>query len=269
MKIAITGKGGVGKTTLAGTLARLMAQDGLDILTIDADPDMNLASALGISDPPLPLTDQKEFINERAGGPAGVFKINPKVDDVVQRFGVTGPDGVRMLVMGTVDRGGSGCMCPASSFLRALLRYVVFKESSIVIMDMEAGIEHLGRGTTRGIDLMIIVVEPGARSIQTAARIKKLGSDIGIVKFAAVINKLRGDDIEVIASSLNALEIPVIGSIPYDRSLVQADLAGSSPVDMQGPALEALKVIKTRILSDFRQKKEKGGIAVADLCNSR
>lgn len=206
MKIAITGKGGVGKTTIAGTLARLMAQDGRDLLTIDADPDMNLASALGINNPPPPLTDYKEFIDERAGGPAGVFKLNPKVDDVVQRFGVIGPDGVKMLTMGTVDRGGSGCMCPASSFLRALLRYVVFKESSIVIMDMEAGIEHLGRGTTRGIDLMIIVVEPGKRSIQTAGRIKKLGGDLGIEKFAVVINKVRDDEVETVKSSLNSLE---------------------------------------------------------------
>ncbi len=250
MKIAITGKGGVGKTTIAGTLARLMAQDGRDLLTIDADPDMNLASALGINNPPPPLTDYKEFIDERAGGPAGVFKLNPKVDDVVQRFGVTGPDGVKMLTMGTVDRGGSGCMCPASSFLRALLRYVVFKESSIVIMDMEAGIEHLGRGTTRGIDLMIIVVEPGKRSIQTAGRIKKLGGDLGIEKFAVVINKVRDDEVETVKSSLNSLEIPVIGTIPFDLSLAKADLSGQSPVDTPSLALDALKVIKTRILSD-------------------
>lgn len=250
MKIAITGKGGVGKTTIAGTLARLMAQDGRDLLTIDADPDMNLASALGINNPPPPLTDYKEFIDERAGGPAGVFKLNPKVDDVVQRFGVTGPDGVKMLTMGTVDRGGSGCMCPASSFLRALLRYVVFKESSIVIMDMEAGIEHLGRGTTRGIDLMIIVVEPGKRSIQTAGRIKKLGGDLGIDKFAVVINKVRDDEVETVKSSLNSLEIPVIGTIPFDLSLAKADLSGQSPVDTPSLALDALKVIKTRILSD-------------------
>jgi len=180
MKIAITGKGGVGKTTLAGTLARLLARDGMDVLAIDADPDMNLASALGIDEPPLPLTEYEDLIDERAGGPGGMFKLNPKVDDVVERFGVVGPDGVRMLVMGTVDRGGSGCMCPASSFLRALLRHVVLKESSVVIMDMEAGIEHLGRGTTRGIDLMIVVVEPGTRSLETAERIKRLGTDIGV-----------------------------------------------------------------------------------------
>ena len=244
MKIAITGKGGVGKTTLAGTMARLLARDGMDVLAIDADPDMNLASALGIDEPPAPLTEYEDFIDERAGGPAGMFKLNPKVDDVVERFGVVGPDGVRMLVMGTVDRGGSGCMCPASSFLRALLRHVVLKESSVVIMDMEAGIEHLGRGTTRGIDLMIVVVEPGARSLETAERIKRLGTDIGVERFAAVINKAGEEDLGAVESRLGDMGIPVLGTIPYDSSLVKADLAGRSPVDEGGAAMVAIdKVI--------------------------
>jgi CO dehydrogenase maturation factor len=249
MKIAITGKGGVGKTTLAGTLARLLARDGMDVLAIDADPDMNLASALGIDKPPLPLTEYEDLIDERAGGPAGMFKLNPKVDDVVELFGVVGPDGVRMLVMGTVDRGGSGCMCPASSFLRALLRHVVLKESSVVIMDMEAGIEHLGRGTTRGIDLMIVVVEPGARSLETAERIKRLGTDIGVTKFAAVINKAGEEDLGAVESRLENMGIPVLGTIPYDSSLVKADLAGRSPVEEGGAAMAAIEGIKDRLAS--------------------
>lgn len=248
MKIAITGKGGVGKTTLAGTLARLLARDGMDVLAIDADPDMNLASALGIDKPPLPLTEYEDLIDERAGGPAGMFKLNPKVDDVVELFGVVGPDGVRMLVMGTVDRGGSGCMCPASSFLRALLRHVVLKESSVVIMDMEAGIEHLGRGTTRGIDLMIVVVEPGARSLETAERIKRLGTDIGVTKFAAVINKAGEEDLGAVESRLENMGIPVLGTIPYDSSLVKADLAGRSPVEEGGAAMAAIEGIKDRLV---------------------
>ena len=248
MKIAITGKGGVGKTTLAGTLARLLARDGMDVLAIDADPDMNLASALGIDKPPLPLTEYEDLIDERAGGPAGMFKLNPKVDDVVELFGVVGPDGVRMLVMGTVDRGGSGCMCPASSFLRALLRHVVLKESSVVIMDMEAGIEHLGRGTTRGIDLMIVVVEPGARSLETAERIKRLGTDIGVTKFAAVINKAGEEDLGAVESRLENMGIPVLGTIPYDSSLVKADLAGRSPVEEEGAAMAAIEGIKDRLV---------------------
>ncbi len=248
MKIAITGKGGVGKTTLAGTLARLMARDGMDVLAIDADPDMNLASALGIDNPPQPLTGYKELIDERAGGPDGMFRINPKVDDVVERFGAVGPDGVRMLVMGTVERGGSGCMCPASSFLRALLRHVVLRESSVVIMDMEAGIEHLGRGTTKGIDLMIVVVEPGSRSLETAERIKRLGTELGIGKFAAVINKVREKDIGIVESRLEELEIPVLGMLPYDSSLVNADLAGRSPVEAGGAAVDRIEGIKDRLL---------------------
>ncbi|MBW6518186.1 MAG: AAA family ATPase [ANME-2 cluster archaeon] len=249
MKIAITGKGGVGKTTLAGTLARLMARDGMDVLAIDADPDMNLASALGIDNPPGPLTDYKEFIDERAGGPDGMFKLNPKVDDVVERFGVVGPDGVKMLIMGTVERGGSGCMCSASSFLRALLRHVVFRESSVVIMDMEAGIEHLGRGTTKGIDLMIVVVEPGSRSLETAERIKRLGTELGIGKFAAVINKVREGDIGVVESRLEALGIPVLGMLPYDISMVEADLNGQPPLKSGGLAVDAMKDVKDRLLS--------------------
>lgn len=248
MKIAITGKGGVGKTTLAGTLARLLAREGMDVLAIDADPDMNLAYALGIDEPPLPLTEYEDLIDERAGGPAGMFKLNPKVDDVVERFGVVGPDGVRMLVMGTVDRGGSGCMCPASSFLRALLRHVVLKESSVVIMDMEAGIEHLGRGTTRGIDLMIVVVEPGVRSLETAERIKRLGTDIGIKKFAAVINKAGEEDLGAVESRLRDMGIPVLGTIPYDSSLVKADLAGRSPVEEGGAAIAAIDRVITHLM---------------------
>lgn len=249
MKIAITGKGGVGKTTLAATLARFLAQDGMNVLAIDADPDMNLALALGIDNPPVPLTEYEDMIDDRAGGTAGMFKLNPKVDDVVERFGIVGPDGVRMLVMGTVDRGGSGCMCPASAFLRALLRHVVLKESSVVIMDMEAGIEHLGRGTTRGIDLMIIVVEPGTRSLQTAERIKKLGTDIGIERFAAVINKAGDEEIKALDKKLKGLGIPVLGVVPYDSLLVKADLDGRSPVDEGGIAVDAIEGIKKKIVS--------------------
>ena len=246
VKIAITGKGGVGKTTLSGTLARMLARDGYDVLAIDADADMNLASSLGIDNPPRPLTDYKEMIDERAGGEGGVFKLNPKVDDIVEDFGVVGPDGVKMLVMGTIENGGSGCMCPASAFLRALLRHVVLKDNSAVILDMEAGIEHLGRGTTRGIDLMIIVVEPGMRSIETAARIKDLANGIGVKHLAAVVNK---GSSEQVLRHLEKLGIPVLGEIKYDTELVRADLEGIAPIDVGGVAVESIGVIKDGILN--------------------
>ena len=245
MKIAITGKGGVGKTTLSGTLARLLARDGYEVLAIDADPDMNLASSLGIDNPPRPLTDFKDLIQERAGTEGGAFVYNPKVDDIASKYGSLGPDGVRMLVMGTVDRGGSGCMCPASAFLRALLRHLMLKEKSAVILDMEAGIEHLGRGTTRGMDLMIVVVEPGARSLETAERIKNLSSEIGIKHLAAVINK---GGSEKVNERLEELGIEVLGEIPFDPKLMQADLEKRAPIDVGGKAVDAIVKIKEKII---------------------
>ncbi|MDP2846434.1 MAG: AAA family ATPase [Candidatus Methanoperedens sp.] len=246
MKIAVSGKGGVGKTTLAGTLARLFARKGYDVLAIDADPSMNLASALGIKNPPKPLTEFKELIDERAGGPAGFFKLNPRVDDIVENFGVTGPDNVKLLVMGTIERGGSGCMCPASSFLKALLRHVILKRNCVVILDMEAGVEHLGRGITKGIDYMLIVVEPGARSIETAGRIAELARQIDIRKFGAVINKA-GDEVTEIEERLKEYSLPVIGVIQYDSTLVQADMENISPMDSNAAALSAIEEIFGKI----------------------
>ncbi len=246
MKIAISGKGGVGKTTLAGTLARLFARKGYDVLAIDADPSMNLASSLGIKKPPKPLTDYKELIEERAGSVAGFFKMNPKVDDIVENFGVTGPDNVKLLVMGTVERGGSGCMCPASSFLKALLRHVVLKLDSVVIMDMEAGIEHLGRGTAKGIDCMLIVVEPGARAIKTAGRIAELAREIKINKLGAVINKAVNETKEI-EERLEEYNIPLIGVIPLDTALIEADMENIAPIDKGGKAVEAMKIIFEKI----------------------
>jgi CO dehydrogenase maturation factor len=254
IKIAVTGKGGVGKTTFSGILSRLLARDGYDVLAIDADPDMNLASALGIPDSPPPLTDYKEFIEERAGEPGGMFKYNPRVDDVVEKFGVVGPDGVKMLVMGTVEKGGSGCMCPASAFLRALLRHVVLKDSSAVIMDMEAGIEHLGRGTTKGIDLMIVVVEPGMRSIETARRIQGLAGEIGIEHLAAVVNKGTSSDVK---PKLAETGIPVLGEVPFSPDLMVADFEGRSPLDAGVENLAVFIAIKDnilRIIGDFAER---------------
>jgi CO dehydrogenase maturation factor len=219
---------------------------------------MNLASSLGIDNPPKPLTDFKDLIQERAGTEGGAFIYNPKVDDIAGKYGAIGPDGVRMLVMGTVDRGGSGCMCPASSFLRALLRHLMLKEKSAVILDMEAGIEHLGRGTTRGMDLMIVVVEPGARSLETAERIKKLSSEIGITHLAAVINK---GGSEIVNEKLKELGIPVLGEIPFDPKLMQADLEKRAPIDVGGTAVEAIVRIKDKlmeIVEEIRKENEKG-----------
>lgn len=218
---------------------------------------MNLASSLGIDNPPKPIADFKDLIQERAGTESGAFIYNPKVDDIAGKYGVIGPDGVRMLVMGTVDKGGSGCMCPASAFLRALLRHLMLKEKSAVILDMEAGIEHLGRGTTRGMDLMIVVVEPGARSLETAERIKKLSSEIGIKHLAAVINK---GGSEIVNERLGELGIQVLGEIPFDSQLMQADLEKRAPIEVGGKAVEAIVKIKEKlmeIVEEIRKENDK------------
>jgi CO dehydrogenase maturation factor len=161
-----------------------------------------------------------------------------------------------MLVMGTVDRGGSGCMCPASAFLRALLRHLMLKEKSAVILDMEAGIEHLGRGTTRGMDLMIVVVEPGARSLETAERIKNLSSEIGIKNLAAVINK---GGSEKVNERLEELGIEVLGEIPFDPKLMQADLEKRAPIEVGGKAVDAIVKIKEKLLEVIGDIREKNG----------
>ena len=262
IKIAISGKGGVGKTTLAGTLARLFARDGYNVIAIDADPDMNLASALGVDKNPRPITDYKEMVQERASAEFGMFKLNPKVDDVIEKCGCIGPDGVKLAVMGTIDTGGSGCMCPETAFLRALLRHVILREKDLVILDMEAGIEHLGRGTTRGVDVMIAVVEPGLRSVETLERIKKLASDLGIEKVMAVISKAPEEQV-IIKEKLAEMNVPVLGTIPYDKNFMDADLAGKSPLDVGGPGVEAIKEIKVKLEELFgsmaKEAAEKGG----------
>jgi len=254
MKIAITGKGGVGKTTIAAALASILSKD-YKVFAIDADPDMNLASALGIHSQITPISMMKELIKQRTGVEprssfgeiltfGQVFKLNPKIDDLPESLCVKydDEDKLKILVMGTVDKGGEGCVCPASVLLRALLRHITLNYNEIIILDMEAGIEHLGRKTAESVDLMIIVVEPSLKSVETAKRIRKLAVDIGIRKIACIINKVSKNEEIFLRKKLENLGFKIIGTIPKDRMVVKADMEGK-PLVSYGDS-KALKVIE-------------------------
>lgn len=263
MKLAVTGKGGVGKTFIAGTLARLLAKDGYRVLAVDADPNINLAYTIGLKEEDIskitPLAVNRKLIEERTkipGIPYGAFKLFPKVDDIVDRFGIRGPDGVMLLVMGTVQDGGTGCLCPAHAFLRNLLRHLIVERDEFVILDMEAGIEHLGRGTARNVDVMLIVVEPSFKSIETAQRIKKLASDIGIHNFVAVANKVSTkEEEEFIKMGLEKYGIPLLITVPFDKQIAYADLIKTAPIDYapSSPAIKAVSQLKKSI-TEFMAK---------------
>ncbi|MFH1731932.1 MAG: AAA family ATPase [Planctomycetota bacterium] len=195
MKLAISGKGGVGKTTLTALLARRLAERGRGVLAADADPDANLAAALGFPSPDeiVPLAEMKELIGERMGTEPGAvgayFKLNPKVDDLPAKYCIE-HNGLRLIVMGMVKRGGAGCACPENMFLKALLDHVLLGPDEDVLVDMEAGLEHLGRATAAAVDGLVVVVEPSLRSIETLHRIRRLAADIGLERCWPVANKV-------------------------------------------------------------------------------
>ncbi|MFQ5909929.1 MAG: AAA family ATPase [Thermoplasmata archaeon] len=238
-RIGIAGKGGVGKSTLAGTLARLLARRGKKVLAVDIDPSPSLASAVGVPENErknlVPLSQMLDLIEERTGVRPGssygqMFRLNPKVDDLVEEYGIIAKDGVRLIVLGTIDVGGSGCFCPENALLKRLLKHLVLDRGEVLIMDMEAGVEHLGRGTAEGVDVLVIVVEPGRKSIETAERIRKLAVDVGITKIVAVLNKSLGED-DFTRSKLAEIGIEMIGSIPYMQCMIEADVKDVPPID--------------------------------------
>jgi CO dehydrogenase maturation factor len=216
MKLAISGKGGVGKTTLTVLMAREALAMGLKTLVIDADPDANLAMSLGLSEEITPLADLRDLIAERTGGEAGLIKLNPRVDDIPERYSVN-KDGVRLMVLGAIRRGGAGCACPESAFLRALLGHLLLERDEIVVIDMEAGIEHLGRGTAQAVDALLVVVEPDKRSLATAGSILTLAHEIGLGRVFAVANKVRSPlDREYIEKWLPT-GLSLLSCISYDE----------------------------------------------------
>lgn len=245
MKIAVSGKGGVGKTTFSSFLIKALAESGKKVLAIDADPDANLAQALGVEKGTeiVPISEMKEIIEERTEAKTGTmgsfFKLNPKVDDLPDKLSIK-LDNIKVMVLGGVKTGGSGCICPESTMLKALVRHIVLARDEAVVLDMEAGLEHLGRGTAMAVDRLIVVVEPGRRSIETAHHIQKLASDIGLKKLSFVGNKIRNEkDKEFFAKHMPGFDF--LGFIPFSGDIIEADLEGVPPFEKDPEGFKAVK----------------------------
>ncbi len=254
MKIAITGKGGVGKSTLAGILAHLAHRDGKRVLAVDADPDANLGFALGISENDLativPISQRTELIEERTGARlkefGQIFRLNPKVSDIADRFGYDHM-GIQLLILGAIEAGGSGCACPENVFLRSLLDSLILERDEFVIVDMEAGIEHLGRSTVQGIDQLLIVVEPTSTSVATARRIIELANQIGLADISLVGNKITAEDEEQYLRRQFDTS-PFIGFIPYTETIRKASMDSNQLIDsLEGEALKAFQSIYNQL----------------------
>jgi CO dehydrogenase maturation factor len=250
MKIAVSGKGGVGKTTFSALLIRTLNEQGKHVLAIDADPDANLAAALGIPDADriVPIAEMKELVFERTearpGSIGGFFKLNPKVDDLPDALSAK-LGNIKLMRLGGVKKGGSGCICPESTLLRALITHIVLARDEVVVMDMEAGIEHLGRATASAVDRLIVVVEPGRRSMDTAGHIRKLASEIGLKNIVLVGNKIRSSKDEAFLKD-NLKDFEFLGFIPYDEALIEADVEGVSPFDVDSTSKENVKAMMSK-----------------------
>ena len=253
MKIAISGKGGVGKTLLSSLLSQRFADSGYSVLAIDADSDAHLAATLGFPEPEkiVPISEMKELVEERTGARPGkaevYFKLNPRVDDLPEKYALR-RNGVRLMVMGHIKRGGSGCYCSENVLLQALINHILLARNEVIILDMEAGIEHLGRATAKAVDELIMVVEPGRRSVETAHTIDRLARDIGLQNIVVVGNKIRRQaERDFLISSLSGFKF--LGFIPYEQAIVDADLANLSLRDASPSVTNEVKNIYHQLLS--------------------
>ncbi|RLE41055.1 carbon monoxide dehydrogenase [Candidatus Woesearchaeota archaeon] len=257
MKIAITGKGGVGKTTIAAALALAFAQENKKVIAIDADPDSNLLSALGVPketrEKITPLSEMYDIIEERTGAKPGasygaLFCLTPKVDDLLDKYAIKlSNSSIYALVLGTIKTAGQGCFCPENALLKALIDYLLSERKEIVILDMEAGLEHLGRGTIKNIDALLIIVEPSTKSVDTARKIKELAKESGIKNIYVIINKIKDEeDRKFIEKEIKILELPMLAVLPYDDKIRLSDLADKG-LPKDSPLFSKIQMIKEKI----------------------
>jgi CO dehydrogenase maturation factor len=253
IKLAITGKGGVGKTTIAALLCKAFSEKGYKVLAVDSDPSANLSSALGFPEDLkiTPLVEMKELIEERTGAATGsmggLLKLNPKVDDIPEQL-CKEINGIKLLVMGTVKKGGGGCLCPENIILKAMVQNLLLQRKEAVVMDMEAGIEHLGRATAQAVDQLVVVIEPGKRSIEIAYRIKALADDIKLTKIVLIANKIRGEEDKAFLQK-NTVGLSLIGFMPFDEGILRSDMNREPPWKMSPQSLDEMRTIADRIIS--------------------
>jgi CO dehydrogenase maturation factor len=257
VKIAVSGKGGVGKTLIAAGLAYFLANKGFKTIAIDADPSPNLALTLGLSPEEtrkiLPISENKDLVESKTDtGYSGVFRLSFAVDDIIQEYSVKTPFGVNLIVMGTVQSMGSGCTCPANAVVRALLRHLVVERNEAVVLDMEAGVEHIGRGTARHVDKMLIVVNANMKSLETAKHIHELAAKAGMKRIFLVGNKVENNtqrkNIENFAEK-NGLSI--LGFVPFDQEVVDVEMRGETPLShKESEALHAIEKLCNKLMAD-------------------
>ena len=261
LKIAVCGKGGVGKTLIAGVLARLLARDGVKVLAVDCDSNPNLYSTLGVRREDFervkPISRDFDLVEERTGARPGsgwgaFFSLTPKVDDIPEKYSVNGPDGVKLLVVGSPPSVGTGCLCPELALIRELIRHLVLERDETVIMDMEAGLEHFGRGVTKGVDLLVVVTETTQKSLETVRRIARYVAELGVKETWCVVNKVF--NVDAARKAVKAVEdmgLPVKAVIPFDRYVLEADQAGVSPLDLnpRSPAIKEIGRLKKEVES--------------------
>jgi CO dehydrogenase maturation factor len=247
MKVAVSGKGGVGKTLIAAGLARGFAERGLKTMAIDADPSPNLALTLGLSTEEarkiVPISENKELVESKTGtGYSGVFRLSFTVDDVVHEYSVNTPLGVNLIVMGTVRSMGSGCMCAANAVVRALLRHLIVERNEVVILDMEAGVEHIGRGTASHVDALLIVVDSNLKSLEVAKRIYDLATKAGMKQIFLVGNRVMdAAQKDAIRSFAEKNGLSILSFVPFDARIIEADTRGETPLKQK--EIEAVKII--------------------------
>jgi len=251
VKIAIGGKGGVGKTTVCAVWAQVFAEDGSDVLAIDADPNTNLASAFGIPGEkcPTPLIAMKELIAERTGtgkdAVGAYFKMNPKVSDLPEKYSLE-VGKLKLLVLGAITHGGGGCACPEGAFLKSLLTHTMLQREEVVLIDLAAGVEFMGRASVQGIDALVVVVEPGCRSIETANNMAKMAEELGIGCVGAIANKLTDAAQEAMIKS-QLRNIVFLGSLPYSRAVQGADMERKAVFEADAQVIDELKRAKNSL----------------------